>query len=136
MRRAAVMTSLNRPDAPLSSHFGKAEWVMVFDSAATQPSFFKNEELNGRGAMNIVIREHCSDVILAGIGEGAWGRLLAANVHAWIAPASVTGEQALQMLVRGELPPVSASLAHRGRGNHGYRSCRDETAHPSAVCCE
>jgi len=83
---------------------------MVFDSAATQPSFFKNEELNGRGAMNIVIREHCSDVILAGIGEGAWGRLLAANVQAWIAPASVTGEQALQMLVRG----VAASVCLPG----------------------
>ena len=73
-------------DEEMSSHFGKAEWIMVADAESGVHEFVKNVALNGKGAVEIVIRRSCTDVILADIGDGALGHLQAAHIRAWALP--------------------------------------------------
>jgi vitamin-K-epoxide reductase (warfarin-sensitive) len=80
----------------------------------------KNEVLNGKCASENVIRQGCTDVIVADIGDGALGHLQAAHIRTWAAPEPVTGNEALRMLREGQLPPVPAARAATRHGEaHG-----------------
>jgi predicted Fe-Mo cluster-binding NifX family protein len=104
----------------MSSHFGKAEWIMVADTENPVSTFEKNEGLNGKCAVEIVIRQGCTDVILADIGDGALGHLQAAHIRVWAAPEPVAGDEALRMFREGQLPPVpTARTATRHGEGHG-----------------
>jgi predicted Fe-Mo cluster-binding NifX family protein len=63
-----------------------------------------------------VIRQGCTDVIVADIGDGALGHLQAAHIRAWAAPEPVTGNEALRMFSEGQLPPVPATRAATRHG--------------------
>jgi predicted Fe-Mo cluster-binding NifX family protein len=135
MSKIGVMMSADRADAPMSSHFGKAEWIMVADTDNPVPMFVKNEALNGKSAVEIVIRQGCTDVILADIGDGALGHLQAAQIRAWAEPAPVAGDEALRMFRDGQLPRVPAArAATRDGGGHGC-CCVNRDGSEAPSCC-
>jgi predicted Fe-Mo cluster-binding NifX family protein len=135
MAKIGVMMSADRADEAMSSHFGKAEWIMVADTDNPVPVFVKNEALNGKGAVEIVIRQGCTDVILADIGDGALGHLQAAQIRAWAVPEPVVGSEALRMFREGQLPPVPPARAATRQGEHHGNCCSSPTVTEAAVCC-
>jgi predicted Fe-Mo cluster-binding NifX family protein len=135
MSKIGVMMSGDSADAQMSSHFGKAEWIMIADTDNPVPTFVKNGALNGKSAVEIVIRQGCTDVILTDIGDGALGHLQAAHIRAWAAPRPAAGDEALQMFREGQLPPVPpARAATRQGGGHGC-CCAKRDGAETAACC-
>jgi len=127
--------SENRAEGQMSSHFGKAEWIMVIDTDNPVPTFEKNEVLNGRCASENVIRQGCTDVILADIGDGALGHLQAAHIRTWAASESATGNEALRMLREGQLPLVPAVSAAARHGEAHGCCCASRAASEASSHC-
>lgn len=132
MNRIGVMMSADSADGQMSSHFGKAEWIMVADTENRIPEFVKNEALNGKNAVEIAIHQGCTDVIFTEIGDGAFGHLIAAGIRGWVAPEHITGQQALQMFGQAALQPANASTK-QGR-SHGCCCTRREASEVAACC--
>lgn len=132
MSRIAVMMSDGRPDAPLSSHFGKAPWIMVSNTEDGTVIFVQNDGLHGSGAAEMVIRQGCTDVILTGIGQGALARLQAGKIRAWAAPQRVAGSEALRMLRDEQLPRFTAAEAHES--SHAC-CCGNHAGAAGSACC-
>jgi predicted Fe-Mo cluster-binding NifX family protein len=135
MSKIGVMMSENRADAQMSSHFGKAEWIMVIDTDNPVPTFEKNVILNGKCASENVIRLGCTDVIVADIGDGALGHLQTAHIRAWAASEPVTGNEALRMLKEGKLPPVPAARAASRHGEGHGCCCANRAASEAPSHC-
>jgi predicted Fe-Mo cluster-binding NifX family protein len=135
MGKIGVMMSADRADGQMSSHFGKAEWIMVADTENPVLEFVKNTGLNGKNVVEIVSRQGCADVIFTDIGDGALGHLQVAHIRAWAAPEPVVGSEALQMFREGQLPPApSARTATRQDARHGC-CCSSRAGSESAACC-
>jgi predicted Fe-Mo cluster-binding NifX family protein len=135
MSKIGVMMSADCADGLMSSHFGKAEWVMVADTENRDPEFLKNELLNGKSAVEILIRRGCTDVILTDIGDGALGHLEAAHIHAWAAPGQVAGGEALRLFREGQLPPVPAVSAATSHGARHGCCCSGGAGSETSSCC-
>ena len=135
MSKIGVMMSANRADGQMSSHFGKAEWMMVSDAENAVPVFVKNEGLNGRCAAEIVIGQGCTDVILADIGDGALGHLQEASIRVWASPAPVAGDEALRLFREGQLPPVPAARTATKHGAHHGNCCGGHGGSETSTCC-
>ena len=122
MGKIGVMMSADRADGQMSSHFGKAEWIMVADTENPVLEFVKNTGLNGKNVVEIVSRQGCADVIFTDIGDGALGHLQVAHIRAW-------------MFREGQLPPApSARTATRQDARHGC-CCSSRAGSESAACC-
>lgn len=132
MSKIGVMMSADRADGEMSSHFGKAEWIMISDTENRAPEFVKNNGLNGRSAVEIAIRQGCTHMIFTEIGNGAVGHLMAAGIRGWIAPEHITGQQALQMFGQVALQPANA--ATKQGGGHGCY-CADRAGSEATACC-
>lgn len=132
MSRIAVMMSADRADGQMSSHFGKAEWIMVSDTETKALEFVKNDGMNGKSAVEVTIRQSCTDVVFTEIGNGAFGHLMAAGIHGWVAPENITGQQALKMFEQAALQPVSA--ATKQGGGHAC-CCASRAGSEAATCC-
>jgi predicted Fe-Mo cluster-binding NifX family protein len=116
----------------MSSHFGKAEWVMVADTERHTLVFLENDAANGKSVVELIASQNCTDAIFAEIGYGALGHLQSANIHGWIAPPAVTGRQTLEMFEHLRLKPAtSASEENR---NH-VCCCAKKTGSETASCC-
>jgi predicted Fe-Mo cluster-binding NifX family protein len=135
MSKVGVMMSENRADGQMSSHFGKAEWIMVADTDNSILTFEKNEVLNGNCAAENMIRRGCTDVILADIGDGALGHLQAAHICAWAAPEPVTGNEALWMFREGQLSLVPAARAATRHGEGHGCCCANRTVSEAPSRC-
>lgn len=135
MSKVAVMMSAERADGSMSSHFGKAEWIMVAEAESQVPAFVANSALNGRGAAGILASQGCTDVILAEIGDGALGHLQAAQIRAWAAPGPVSGVEALRLFRLGQLPAVPAARAATGHGGGHGCCCASHKDEGAAGCC-
>jgi predicted Fe-Mo cluster-binding NifX family protein len=135
MSKIGVMMSADRVDEKMSSHFGKAEWIMVADTENPVLEFVRNIGLNGKNVVEIVIRQGCTDVILTDIGDGALGHLQAAHIRAWAAPQPVAGSEALRMFREGQLPPVpSVRTTTKQDMRHGC-CCSSQAGSEGAACC-
>jgi predicted Fe-Mo cluster-binding NifX family protein len=132
MSRVAVMMSENHVKAQMSSHFGKAEWVMAADTESHTFVFLKNEAANGNGVVNLVASQGCTDAVFNAIGNGALARLKATDVRGWMAPPNISGQQALEMFEHRRLQPAaSASEGHSGKGC----CCAKQAGSEAASCC-
>jgi predicted Fe-Mo cluster-binding NifX family protein len=139
MSKIGVMMSADRADAQMSSHFGKAEWIMVTNTDNPVPAFIKNVGQKGKSAVEIVLSQGCTDVILADIGDGALGHLQAAHIRAWAVPTLVAGDKALDMFRNGQLPAVpSARSAMRegAGGRHSGCCCSNRGGAETSSCCQ
>jgi len=116
----------------MSSHFGKAEWVMAADTESHTLAFLKNEVANGKSVVDLVASQGCTDAIFNGIGNGALAHLKATNVRGWVAPPNISGQQALEMFEHLRLQPAaSASEGHSGKGC----CCAKQAGSEAASCC-
>jgi predicted Fe-Mo cluster-binding NifX family protein len=131
MSKVAVTMSDNRIEAPMSSHFGKAPWIMVADSENGVVEFAENDAQQGRGVASIVASHECTDVVLVGIGGGALRHLQMANINAWAVEGPVTGQEALHMFVTGKVKAAMAEESHQGDGGG---CCCGHGGHGSACC--
>ena len=127
--------SENRAEAQMSSHFGKAEWIMIEDSEDPDCAFEKNVALNGKGAAEIAIRQGCADLILVDIGDGALGHLQRAHIRAWTAPEPMDGDQALRLFKLGKLLPVPPVLASHKEGRGQGCCCGHHKGAEASACC-
>jgi len=132
MSKIGVMMSAESTDGQMSSHFGKAEWIMVTNADNAVPMFVKNDGLNGKSAVEIAIRLGCTDMIFSEIGNGAFGHLQAAGIRGWVAPEQISGQQALNMFAQSQLHAVEA--ATKQGGGMGC-CCRSEAGAGSHSCC-
>ena len=135
MSKIGVMMSADRADGQMSSHFGKAEWIMVSGAENAVPVFVKNEGLNGRCAAEIVIGQGCTDVILADIGDGALGHVQAAGIRVWASPERVAGDDALRMFRQEQLSPVPAARTETGHGARHGSCCGGHGVSEASSCC-
>ncbi len=136
MGKVAVMMEADRADGPMSSHFGKAEWIMIAGTECGVPEFARNDGLNGKSAADLLIRHGCTDAILVDIGEGALRHLQAAKIQVWAAPGPVAGHEALRMLGEGQLDPVAAACVTTERSEgHGCCCARHGASATSTPCC-
>ncbi len=133
MSKIGVMMSADRADGEMSSHFGKAEWILVADTENQAIEFVKNEALNGRSAVEIAIRQGFTDLIFTEIGNGAFGHLQAAKIRGWVAPEQITGEQALSMFRQAQLQPAGAPT--KQGGGMGC-CCGSHAGSESTPCCQ
>jgi predicted Fe-Mo cluster-binding NifX family protein len=133
--KIGVMMSADRADEKMSSHFGKAEWIMVADTDSSAPVFVKNEALNGKGAVEIVVQLGCTDVIVADIGDGALGHLQAAHILAWAVPEAIAGSVALRMFKDGQLSSVPPARAAARQGAHQGSCCSSPAGAETNACC-
>lgn len=132
MGKVAVMMSEAQADAPMSEHFGKAEWILMVEGAAGGPEFVANEAANGRGAAETLVAQGCTDAIFAGIGGGALGRLKAAGIKGWAAPKGISGMRALELFAQGGLREVEVPL---GMGHEGGCCCGGGGHASQGGCC-
>ncbi len=132
MSKIGVMMSADHADEPMSSHFGKAEWVMVTNPDSPAREFVKNQGMNGRSAVEIAIGQGLTDVIFTEIGHGAFGHLQTAGIRGWVAPEHISGQQALKMFEQSQLEAASASTKS-GKG-HGC-CCASRTGSETSACC-
>lgn len=130
------MMSVERPEGQMSSHFGKAKWFMVAETAEGATQFVPNEGLNGRSAAEIAIDKGCTDIILIDIGDGALRRLQGANIRIWASPGVVTGNEALRMFAEGRLSLVPAAHAGTPQGGHHGGCCCGHTGSRATGCCQ
>lgn len=139
MSRIAVMMSSNRPEDPMSEHFGKAPWMMFAESLNCARDsileFAKNDGMNGRSTAMLALVNGCSDVVLVEIGDGALRHLQAAKIRIWTVPAPVSGREALRLFAEGGLSaaPEGSTAIHHGE-HHGGCCCSTGTA-SDAGCC-
>jgi predicted Fe-Mo cluster-binding NifX family protein len=126
------MMSENDVKAQMSSHFGKAEWVMVTDTESHTLVFLKNEGANGKNVVDLVASQGCTDAIFNDIGNGALAHLNATDVRSWVAPPNISGQQALEMFEHLRLQPAaSASEKHSGKGC----CCAKQSGSEATSCC-
>lgn len=132
MGKIGVMMASDCAEGQISSHFGKAGWIMVADAADGTLEFVKNEAANGKGAVEIAIRKGLTDLIFTQIGNGAFGHLKAARVLGWVAPEQITGEQALRMFEQGLLQSAHAATK---QGGGASCCCSVHAGAEAAPCC-
>jgi len=132
MSNVAVMLSGNCVSAPMSSHFGKAEWIMTADTESHTMVFLENEPANGKSVVELIVGQNCTDAIFTEIGDGALRHLQSANIHGWMAPANITGRQALEMFEHLRLHP--AASAADGHGGHEC-CCAKKAGSEASPCC-
>ena len=132
MGKVAVMMSENQVNAQMSSHFGKAEWVMVADTECHAFDFLKNEAAGGKNVVEMIAGQNCSDAIFSEIGNGALGHLKAENICGWFAPANISGQQALEMFENLQLR--AADTASERPAGHGC-CCAKQAGVEATSCC-
>jgi predicted Fe-Mo cluster-binding NifX family protein len=134
MSKLGVMMSADTVDEKMSSHFGKAEWIMVADTENPVLEFVRNTGLNGKIVVETLIRQGCTDVILTDIGDGALGHLQAAHIRAWAAPEPVVGSEALRMFREGRLPPVPSARTTTSQDAHKGCCCSSGGSEDFGCC--
>ncbi len=71
-------------DSPVAEHFGKAKWILF----AEPPESFelvRNTGLDGRWVARELQARGCTDVIVRGLGPGAWAHVRVAGMRVWVA---------------------------------------------------
>jgi predicted Fe-Mo cluster-binding NifX family protein len=132
MGKIAVMISSGSANAPMSEHFGKAEWIMLAGDESGDVAFLPNDAANGKGAAGTIVAHQCTDAIFTGIGAGAVAHLEAAGIRGWAAPRGISGAEALALFRTGALPQVSAPVGHETGGGC---CCSGGGAHAGVSSC-
>lgn len=140
MSKVGCTVLLDRDDSALSSHFGKAKWVMITDTETCATLFEQNHGLNGRAVVDILARHGCSDAIFAEIGPGALSHLQQARINPWFGPQGLAAPAVIEQFKRGELRaalapnPGHGHEEHNGASSSGMHGCCGSSAHAS--CCD
>jgi predicted Fe-Mo cluster-binding NifX family protein len=110
---------VDRLDAPLSEHFGRAPWLAVVPDIG-EPRFLRNEGQNGRAVAQALAGGGVTDVVAPQMGAGALGHLLEAGIRTWKAdPMTISAADQVARLRAGGLERLEAEAGHGGHGAHG-----------------
>jgi len=137
MGKIGCTVLLDRENSPLSSHFGKAKWILIMDPETGVTEFEQNHGLNGRAVVEILARHGCSDAIFAEIGPGALSHLQQAQIKPWFGPQDLAAPDVIEKLRRGELSPALAPRP--GHEGHHHQASAGGCCHStsgSSSCCE
>jgi predicted Fe-Mo cluster-binding NifX family protein len=111
-------------DSRVCAHFGSAPCFLIVDSATGECRATANgNQHHGHGRclpLASLQGENIDAVVVGGIGRGALGKLMAANINVYCAD-DVTAKDALVALCAGSLPLVAPHMAcaqHRHRGSN------------------
>lgn len=132
MSAIGFMTLLNKEDSVLSPHFGMAKWLMIVDKDTGKSTFVRNEHLNGRSVVDLLIANRCSDVVFNEIGFGALRHLQNAKIGAWFAPADAPVPQLLEMFRQGKLEKAREPREGHAQHGNGGHCCGQKSAPESA----
>jgi predicted Fe-Mo cluster-binding NifX family protein len=104
-------------DSPLSQHFGKAKWLLVYE-AAERHRFVRNTGLSGPSVVEALAAAGCSDVVVLDAGAGAWGHLQQSGMRIWQGEPEVPARELIAGVERGALaraePPAAGDPSHGG----------------------
>jgi len=120
-----MMLSRNRIEAPLALTFGKAKWLLVYETP-DKVEFRRNDRLSGGSVAAAISSTGCRDLIAAHLGARAHEHLLALGIHVWKGPEGTPAREVVEMFRRGELKGweavAGASEANcRQAGRHADR---------------
>ncbi len=135
MGKIGCTVLLNQETSPLSPHFGKAKWVMVFDPQTGKSEFEQNHGLNGRAVVDILVRHQCSDVIFAEIGPGALNHLQQFGIKSWFGPQEVPAPELIQKFKSGSLRLATEPSPGHGGHHHEGGGCGGSSGRQSSSCC-
>jgi predicted Fe-Mo cluster-binding NifX family protein len=117
--KVGLTLSRNALDVPLAQHFGMAKWLLIYESD-TAFEFVRNEELSGRGVVEVLQQRGCSDAVFSNIGQGALEHLKAAGIRGWYGAPDVPVRELIERLERGELRGA-VEATEEGRQEHRHR---------------
>jgi predicted Fe-Mo cluster-binding NifX family protein len=89
-------------DSPLSQHFGKAKWLLVYQSPERY-QFLRNTGLSGHFVVQALVGAGCTDVVILHAGSGAWGHLQQGGVRTWLGEPGVPARDLVRRLEEGGL---------------------------------
>ncbi|HET9554027.1 MAG TPA: NifB/NifX family molybdenum-iron cluster-binding protein [Anaeromyxobacteraceae bacterium] len=118
MPRLGLTLAIDRLDAPLSDHFGKAPWLAVLEPGAP-PRFLANAGQSGRAVAEAFAAAGVTDVVAGHLGPGAFGHLLQAGLRVWQAAAGEPAAEQARRFEAGALQPLAAPPPHQ----HGGGGC-------------
>jgi predicted Fe-Mo cluster-binding NifX family protein len=104
---------------------------MVMNTECHTFDFIKNEAAGGKSVVELLSSQNCTDAIFSEIGSGALGHLKSVGVRGWMAPASISGQQALEMF--DDLRLKAADLPSEKSAGHGC--CCKQAGAAATSCC-
>lgn len=116
--RVAMMMSRHGLGGGLASGLAKARWILIYGDDRTI-EFVRNFELTARGAVKILRRHGCTDVVFAGGAAGGLASLKAAGIRGWYGKTDETVFESMSKLRSGQLP-----AAHEPEKSGSRRSRR------------
>jgi predicted Fe-Mo cluster-binding NifX family protein len=135
MRKIGLALLLNRPDSPLSPHFGMAKWIGIHETEAGRTEFVANVDLNGRATVDLLRQYGCTDVICQHIGEGALHLLQSSGIRVWLGTAGVPLNKLVEELLAGKLAPATTSSHHGQHGHHRHQHGQKHAHKAGYTCC-
>jgi predicted Fe-Mo cluster-binding NifX family protein len=108
-------------ESPVSAHFGSAPLFMIIDTENSSCRSIPNQNLHHSHGMCqpllSLAGEKLDGMVVGGIGMGALGKLMAANIRVYLAEHS-TVDATLSAFKNGKLRLVTPATAcgHHGRG--------------------
>ena len=118
--KIGMTLSRNKLEEPLAAHFGKAKWLLVYDTSGSF-EFFPNHGLNGRAVAETFRAAGCTEVIAAHLGAGAFNHLRQEGIRVRRGEDGVPAADLVRRYQAGELDELDQveSHAHGGGGCGG-----------------
>ena len=106
--RVGVSATGRDLNARVDDRFGRCPWFLVVDTDSLEFDAVENRHAEegmgaGMGAAKDFINAHVDAVISGQVGPKAYEVLKALNIDIFLVPGSITVEDALEKLKRGEL---------------------------------
>lgn len=121
MAKIGMTLSRERLEDPLAQHFGKAKWLVVWDSAGGA-QFIPNQGLNGRWVAETFAAAGCTLVVASHLGPGALAHLRAAGIRVLEGRPDAPALELARLAEAGELPDLLEAAPHpSGSGCCGER---------------
>jgi predicted Fe-Mo cluster-binding NifX family protein len=111
MAKIGMTLSRDRLEDPLAQHFGKAKWLLVWDSAGGA-QFIPNQGLNGRWVAETFAAAGCTLVVANHLGPGALVHLREAGIRVLEGAPDKAAVELARLADKGELPDLLGASPH------------------------
>lgn len=118
MAKIGMTMSRNRVEEPIAQHFGKAKWLLVYDTEGP-PRFIPNEGLNGHWVARQFAAAGVAAVVATHLGPGALAYLRAARIPVLAGSPSASAAALAKEAAEGKLQALSEAALEGGGHGHG-----------------
>lgn len=122
MAKIGMTMPRQRAEDPLALHFGKAKWLMIYDTAGGTPQFIENTGLDGRWVAARFAKEGVTRVIAWRLGQGALVHLRAFGIKVLEGNKSTPASALAEAARLDKLPELRRAPSHPGRATCGEHS--------------